>query len=99
MGLEQPLLAGSRRAVGGGVHSTVEDLARLMDDFLSPSGRVLKPHTAAAMTTSQTALDEPWGFGWAVKPGMFGARCSAGTFGHFGVTGTFTPVEVHKRCG
>lgn len=72
----------------GGVHSTVEDLARILDDFLSPSGRVLKPHTAASMLVNNTQLNEPWGLGWAVKPGMFGLACSPRTFGHYGVTGT-----------
>jgi CubicO group peptidase (beta-lactamase class C family) len=40
------------------------------------------------MLVNQTGLDEPWGLGWALKPGTFGQRCSERTFGHFGVTGT-----------
>lgn len=73
----------------GGVHSTLGDLGRLLDDFLYPSGRILKPETAASMIVSQTpGLNEPWGLGWAVKPGMFGTRCSGRTFGHYGSCGT-----------
>ena len=73
----------------GGMHSTVEDLGRILDDFLYPSGRVLKPETAASMMVNQTAgLNDPWGLGWAVKPGTFGTMCSPRTFGHYGVSGT-----------
>lgn len=71
------------------VHSTVEDLGKILDDFLYPSGRVLKPETAASMVVAQTArLNDPWGLGWAVKPGTFGMTCSTRTFGHYGTTGT-----------
>lgn len=73
----------------GGIHSTVEDLGRILDDFLYPSGRVLKPETAARMIVNQAyGLNDPWGLGWAVKPGTFGMTCSPRTFGHYGVTGT-----------
>jgi CubicO group peptidase (beta-lactamase class C family) len=72
----------------GGVHSTAEDLGRILDDFLYPSGRVLKPETVAKMIVNQTGLSEPWGLGWAVKPGTFGLACSSQTFGHYGVSGT-----------
>jgi len=33
-------------------------------------------------------LNQPWGLGWAVKPGSFGKGCSPQTFGHGGSTGT-----------
>ena len=72
----------------GGMHSTVEDLGKLLDDFLYPSGRVLSPQTSSAMMVNQTGLAEPWGLGWATKPGTFGLTCSEQTFGHYGVTGT-----------
>lgn len=72
----------------GGVHSTVEDLGRILDEFLDPHGRVLKPETAASMIVNQTRLNDPWGLGWAIKPGTFGLACSAQAFGHYGVTGT-----------
>jgi CubicO group peptidase (beta-lactamase class C family) len=72
----------------GGVHSTVEDLGRILDEFIHPTGRVLKPETAARMIVNQTGLSEPWGLGWAVEPGTFGLGCSGQTFGHYGVSGT-----------
>ena len=73
----------------GGVHSTVEDLGRFLDDFLYPSGRVLKPETAASMILNQTpGLNDLWGLGWAVEPGMFGMKCSDLAFGHYGSSGT-----------
>jgi CubicO group peptidase (beta-lactamase class C family) len=51
--------------------------------------RILKPETAAAMIVNQDeGLNQPWGLGWAVKPGSFGKGCSPQTFGHGGSTGT-----------
>ena len=73
----------------GGAHSTVSDVTRLLDCFLKPDGRVLKPATAKAMVTVQAPLlNEPWGLGWMMKPGTFGKACSPQTFGHYGATGT-----------
>jgi CubicO group peptidase (beta-lactamase class C family) len=41
------------------------------------------------MITNQTpGLNQPWGLGWMVKPGTFGKKCSARTYGHYGSTGT-----------
>ena len=81
----------------GGVHSTVGDLGRLLDEFLHPSGRVLKPTTAATMIVNQTGLNEPWGLGWAIRPGTFGRQCSEQTFGHFGTTGTLAWCDPRAR--
>jgi CubicO group peptidase (beta-lactamase class C family) len=72
----------------GGAHSTAADLTRLLDLFLHPDGRVLKPETAHAMIVNQTHLADPWGLGWMIKPGTFGKACSAATFGHYGSVGT-----------
>jgi CubicO group peptidase (beta-lactamase class C family) len=72
----------------GDVHSTVNDITRFLDLFLHPDGRVLKTETARAMIVSQTHLAEPWGIGWEIKPGNFGAKCSPSTFGHYGASGT-----------
>ena len=73
----------------GGVLSTADDVGKFVDSFLHPLRGVLKPATAAGMIVNQTAgLNIPWGQGWMVKPGAFSTRCSARTFGHFGVTGT-----------
>jgi len=72
----------------GGAHSTGPDIAKFLDSFLNPDGRVVKESTARAMVVNQTGLDEPWGIGWAMKPGRFGESCSENTFGHSGSTGT-----------
>jgi CubicO group peptidase (beta-lactamase class C family) len=73
----------------GGAHSTGSDVARMLEMFLKPDGRVLKRETAAAMITNQTAsLNEPRGIGWMIKPGGFGRHSSPQTFGHYGATGT-----------
>jgi CubicO group peptidase (beta-lactamase class C family) len=72
----------------GGAHSTAADVTRLLELFLHPDGRVLKPETARAMIVNQTQLPSPWGLGWMIKPGTFGKKCSPATFGHYGSTGT-----------
>lgn len=72
----------------GGAHSTAPDVARFLEAFLHPDGRVLKTGTARSMIVNQTGLAQPWGFGWMIRPGGFGKRCSPRTFGHWGSTGT-----------
>jgi CubicO group peptidase (beta-lactamase class C family) len=72
----------------GGAHSTAADVTRLLELFLHPDGRVLKPETARSMIVNQTGLPDPWGLGWMIKPGTFGKGCSPATFGHYGSTGT-----------
>ena len=72
----------------GGAHSTAADVTRLLEIFLHPDGRVLKPETARSMIVNQTGLQDPWGLGWMIKPGTFGKGCSTATFGHYGSTGT-----------
>ncbi len=73
----------------GGAHSTASDVARFLQSFLKPDGRVLKPATAASMIVNQNAgLNEPFGLGFQVAPGAFGKACSPRTFGHSGSTGT-----------
>lgn len=73
----------------GGVHSTAPDVAKFLELFLAPDGRILKPQTAARMIVNQNqGLSDPRGLGWMVKPGIFGHSCSAQTYGHYGSTGT-----------
>ena len=73
----------------GGAHSTTGDVARLLEYFLKPDGRVLKPATAASMTVNQNAgLNEAWGLGWMVARGKLAKACSERAFGHWGSTGT-----------
>lgn len=73
----------------GGAHANAHDVARFLEYFLRPDGRVVKPQTAASMIVNQNpGLNEPWGIGFMVKPGSFAAKCSPRTFGHSGSTGT-----------
>ncbi|MBL9215199.1 MAG: beta-lactamase family protein [Opitutaceae bacterium] len=72
----------------GGVHSTVQDLARFFAQFTGADSP-LRTETLRAMTAVQTSgLNEAWGLGWARQPGTFGRACSPLAFGHFGNTGT-----------
>jgi beta-lactamase class C len=85
----------------GGAHSTAGDVSKLLELFLQPVRRILKPATAAQMVSDQTSgLNEPWGLGWMVKPGTFGRTCSVRTFGHYGATGTVAWADAASglRC-
>lgn len=73
----------------GGVFSTGPDIAAFLDFFLNPDGRVVRPETARAMVSVQTAgLNEARGLGFDMRPGAYGRACSERTFGHWGATGT-----------
>lgn len=82
----------------GGMHSTTQDLAILLQTFLNggvyAGRRVFSRATTAAMTRNQnTALrGQDWGLGWglATSPvwSYFGELASPRTFGHSGATGT-----------
>jgi CubicO group peptidase (beta-lactamase class C family) len=73
----------------GGVHSTGPDIAKFLESFLHPDGKVLKKETAASMIVDHNqGLNQPHGLGFGVKPGSFGHQCSARAFGHGGSTGT-----------
>ncbi len=81
----------------GGAHSTGSDLTRLLDYFLDPDERVLKPETARAMLANQNGDLPAWGIGFAVAPGSFGQGCSDRTFGHSGATGTLFWADQGTR--
>jgi CubicO group peptidase (beta-lactamase class C family) len=73
----------------GGAHSTGPDVAKFLEAFLKPDGKVLKKETAASMIVDHNkGLKTPWGIGFSVRPGSFGKGCSDRTFGHSGSTGT-----------
>ena len=73
----------------GGAHSTSPDIARFLESFLEPDGKVLKPETAKSMIVNHTpAIDQTRGLGFGIGPRGFGEKCSADTFGHGGSTGT-----------
>lgn len=81
----------------GGMHSTVTDLAMLLQSFLNGGtfgGKLLlSPATVARMTSDQnTAIGKPWGLGWGLATSPVwvysGDLVSPSTFGHSGATGT-----------
>lgn len=81
----------------GGMHSTVRDLAVLLQTFLNGGSygghRLFSPATVRAMTSDQNgAVKSPWGLGWALGRSVvwnaFGDLVSPETFGHAGATGT-----------
>lgn len=81
----------------GGAHSTGPDVAKFLESFLKPDGKVLKPETAKSMIVDQNkGLKTSWGIGFAVRPGSFGKGCSDRTFGHSGSTGTLAWCDPVK---
>ena len=81
----------------GGAHGAARDVAKFLQYFLKPDGRVVSAATAAQMIGDQNAgLNEPWGIGFMVKAGRFGKGCSEATFGHYGSTGTLAWADPKK---
>lgn len=72
----------------GGAHSTGSDLTKMLEYFLHPDDRILKPETARSMIVNHNGDLPPWGIGFGVAPGSFAKGCSNKTFGHSGATGT-----------
>ena len=71
---------------------------------------VLSPATVEAMTADHTAylpqipanqkVKSAWGLGWRIHTPfnmLFGSLPSAGTFGHYGATGTVTWIDLQRR--
>lgn len=66
----------------GGGFASAGDVVRLLEYFLTPDERVLRPETVLSMIADQNAgLDKAWGIGWGVER-------RKRTFGHSGSTGT-----------
>lgn len=81
----------------GGMHSSANDLAILLQTFLDGGSyggkRVFSPAVVRRMTEDQnTRIGKPWGLGWALGRSTawncFGDLVSPGMFGHTGATGT-----------
>ena len=90
----------------GGLHSTADDLAILLQTFLNGGEygqfRLFSPETTAAMTRDHNgAIGAPWGLGWALRDSRawnyFGNLASAGTFGHVGATGTVAWADPARQ--
>ncbi|MCU1659429.1 MAG: CubicO group peptidase beta-lactamase class family [Pseudonocardiales bacterium] len=94
--------------------STVDDIARVIQEVLTPQG-VLHPSTIAEATTVQFpglrgvlpgfGSQDPndWGLGFEIRadkhPHWTGAANSPGTFGHFGQSGTMFWIDPIARVG
>ncbi len=72
----------------GGAHSTVADVARLLEAVARGRGPWKAGTTAEMLRVQTPGLNEPWGLGWVRDAAKLGAGCSAETFGHSGSTGT-----------
>lgn len=73
----------------GGAHGSAADVARFLNEFLHPTGKVLKPETIRQMISNQNPPSvRPRGLGFDL--GQIGntPHLSDGTFGHTGSTGT-----------
>ena len=90
----------------GGMHSTVGDLAVLLQTVLDHGAwgghQLLSPAAVEAMTSDQNGhLDAPWGLGWALRGSQvwsfFGELVSPGTFGHVGATGTVAWADPERQ--
>lgn len=73
----------------GGAHGTAVDVARFLDSFMRPTGKVLHEDTARLMIRNHTeGLEARRGIGFMIGPAGFGKSCSKRSFGHSGSTGT-----------
>jgi len=73
----------------GGAHGSAADVARFLDSFMHPSGKVLRAETIRLMLQNHTpGLAARRGIGFALGPEGFGKNCSQLSFGHSGSTGT-----------
>ncbi|MCX6850171.1 MAG: serine hydrolase [Verrucomicrobia bacterium] len=73
----------------GGAHGSAADVARFLDSFMHPSGKVLRAETIRLMLQNHTpGLAARRGIGFALGPEGFGKNCSQQSFGHSGSTGT-----------
>lgn len=90
----------------GGMHSTVTDLALLLQTFLDggqfAGTRLLREDTVAQMTTDQnSAIGKPWGLGWGLATSPVWVYCgdvvSRRTFGHSGATGTVAWADPQSQ--
>jgi CubicO group peptidase (beta-lactamase class C family) len=90
----------------GGMHSTVTDLAILLQAFLDGGAfqgkRILSPAAVARMTSDQnTAIGKPWGLGWGLATSPVwvysGDLVSPSAFGHSGATGTVAWADPVSR--
>jgi CubicO group peptidase (beta-lactamase class C family) len=82
----------------GGMHSTVGDIARLLQAMLDGGAPILKPDSASQMINLQTqSLNIPYGLGWKVGSDAFYDGSPAEIFGHAGATGTLCWADPKRQ--
>lgn len=82
----------------GGMHTTVGDIALILEAMLDAGRPVLKPETAQAMLTDQNqGLNTPWGLGWKLGAGALYDGSPAEVFGHGGATGTLCWADPSRQ--
>ena len=90
----------------GGMHSSVLDLAILLETMLNggeyAGRRIFSQAAVKAMTSEQNgSLNAPWGLGWALRDSLvwnfFGELVSGKTFGHTGGTGTVAWADPERE--
>ncbi|MDF2585538.1 MAG: beta-lactamase [Mycobacterium sp.] len=107
LGMTATTLTGDVAAAGYGAESSVDDLASFAADLLRPA--LVTPEMHAEATTVQfpglngvlpgfgSQRPNDWGLGFEIRaektPHWTGSSNSAGTYGHFGQSGTFLWVD------
>lgn len=107
LGMADTVLEGGVQAAGYGAISTVDDLVAFAGDLLVPATVSARMHEEA-MTVQFPGLDgvlpgfgpqrpNDWGLGFEIRDGKSphwtGKTNTAGTYGHFGQSGTFLWVD------
>lgn len=83
----------------GGAHGSASDVVKFLADFLEPSGKVLKPATAAEMLTRQfSPAVASRGLGFGLGRSNSSRHCSQNAFGHTGSTGTLAWADPKSKA-
>lgn len=83
----------------GGAHGSALDVVKFFADFLHPSGKVLKPDTAAEMTKRQfSPAVSSRGLGFGMGRTNSSRYCSQDAFGHTGSTGTLAWADPKSKA-
>ncbi len=107
LGMTDTELRGGARAAGFGAEATVADLAAFAGDLLRPATVSQQMHAEATdvqfpglngvLPGFGTQRPNDWGLGFEIRngksPHWTGSANSAGTYGHFGQSGTFLWVD------
>jgi CubicO group peptidase (beta-lactamase class C family) len=81
----------------GGIHASAGDVAKFLEAFLKPDGRMLSKETARLMIQNHNPTHLPSrGLGFDVGLNEFCKPCSERTFGHTGSTGTIAWADPDR---